>query len=238
MSTALGIDGCRKGWFYFRKDTSGISHGLAESLSRLVESLPHGSRVSIDIPIGLSDGTRACDSAARRLLAPLRSASVFPAPARASLAAASYDEAKVLNQAASGKKLSRQTFAILPKIREVDELLSVNRDARSMLRETHPELCFWAMNGGQPMVHSKKTEAGFAERLHLLKDHLPTAHSLIEHVLSAYRRKDVARDDIVDALACLVVAAAPAQRLRPVPADPLSDGHGIRMQILTLTPFT
>ena len=28
--------------------------------------------------------------------------------------------------------------------------------------EVHPELCLWAMNGQQPMPHSKKTVAGKA----------------------------------------------------------------------------
>jgi predicted RNase H-like nuclease len=36
---------------------------------------------------------------------------------------------------------------ILRKIREVDNLL-INREfAKSRVRETHPEICFWAMAG-------------------------------------------------------------------------------------------
>ena len=49
----------------------------------------------------------------------------------------------------------------LPKIREVDSLLRESAKARRAVREVHPEICFWALAGGRPMRHSKKTERGF-----------------------------------------------------------------------------
>ena len=123
MDTVIGVDGCRDGWFYFRSDSDVISSGVAGNFAGLVEGLPPGSRVFIDIPIGLidsgSDG-RECDRLARRALGSPRSSSVFSAPAFPMLAATSYEEAKRKSDQAIGKKLSRQAFAIVPKIKEVN----------------------------------------------------------------------------------------------------------------------
>ena len=88
MSTAVGMDGCKAGWFYFRRDGTNISHGVTSSIRNLTSSLPEDSRVFIDIPIGLIDRGptgRGCDSAARKLLGP-KAATVFSAPCRPVLA--------------------------------------------------------------------------------------------------------------------------------------------------------
>ena len=39
-----------------------------------------------------------------------------------------------------GKKMSQQAFGILPKIREVDELLTANRTLVGRVVEVHPEV--------------------------------------------------------------------------------------------------
>src|SRR5690606_31915637 len=115
--------------------------------------------LAIDIPIGLTDdGPRPPDVAARALLGP-RASSVFPAPVRATLNANSYEDACDLSFAARGKRLSKQSFAILPKIREVDELLRT-RSATEFpvpVHEVHPEVSFCYLNDGRPMVHPKRT---------------------------------------------------------------------------------
>jgi len=49
--------------------------------------------LAIDIPIGLLDGPRACDKAARKLLGQPRGSSVFPALSRPALGAQTYPEA-------------------------------------------------------------------------------------------------------------------------------------------------
>ena len=72
-----------------------------------------------------------------------------------------YESASSQNYAQSGRRLSKQTWAILGKIREVDDFLGNTTDARQTLRESHPEVMFAALNGGRPMTHTKKTADGF-----------------------------------------------------------------------------
>ena len=140
MTTVIGVDGCPKGWFYFRSDDGDIRSGVAGDFAGLVEGLPPGARVFIDIPIGLidsgSDG-RECDRLARRALGSPRSSSVFSAPAFPVLAATSYDEAKSKSFEATERKLSRQAFAIVPKIKEVNEYLAANRNLRPLHNLRH-----------------------------------------------------------------------------------------------------
>jgi predicted RNase H-like nuclease len=67
MSTAVGVDACKEGWFYFREDQTSVSFGVASDLKNLTRILPKDSRIFIDIPIGLIDSGsegRACDLAA------------------------------------------------------------------------------------------------------------------------------------------------------------------------------
>jgi predicted RNase H-like nuclease len=131
----------------------------------------------------------------------------------------------------TGKGISRQAFAIVPKVREVDELLGRNERLREMVREVHPELCFWALNGRQSMQHRKKCAEGHAERMLVLRNVLPEADAICEMALKGFARKDVAKDDIADALAALATAVAPRGVQLTTPANPERDSHGLPMQM-------
>lgn len=155
---------------------------------------------AVDMPIGLAaEGPRPCDRQARQRLGPRRS-SVFPAPLRATLACGSHGEACQVSEAASGRRLSRQTYNLLPRIRQLDELLQHQPDLRPRVWEVHPELAFCRWNGGVPMAASKKTEEGARQRGALVEAWLPGAARAIR---ASLRRCLVADDDILDALACL-----------------------------------
>ena len=235
MPTVVGVDGCRDGWFYFRRDGDDIRSGVAGDFAELIEGLPPGSRVFIDIPIGLidsgSDG-RECDRLARRALGSPRSSSVFSAPAFPVLTATSYDEAKSKSFDATKKMLSRQAFAIVPKIKEVNEYLAANRNLPVVVREVHPELCFWGLNGGVAMQHTKKKRAGFDERLQLLQKFLPNAQDLVQEALDNHKRSAVARDDIIDALVALITGCTADDKLITLPANPPLDLRGLAMEIV------
>jgi predicted RNase H-like nuclease len=188
----------------------------------------------IDIPIGLVEagpGGRDCDHAARRLLG-ARAASVFSPPARATLTARDYAQALVLNRRATGRGLSLQAWHIVPKIRAVDALLHDRPELRGVLREAHPELCFRALNGGAVMQHNKRRPAGVSERLAVLTRWLPAAPALFERACARYPRRDLARDDILDAMACAVAARSDYGRYRTLPATPPRDGQGLAMEIV------
>lgn len=129
--------------------------------------------------------------------------------------------------------MSRQAFGILPKIREVDRLMSPT--LQSQVYETHPELV-WRTLTGAPMCHNKKTLLGHEERLHALST-LTTApfctlRQTFPCILKAFKRTHVAPDDLLDAYALAWAASriAQAQATR-VPVVPLVDSHGLRMEI-------
>jgi len=225
----VGIDGCRAGWLYVARGDDGvIGAGVVEELSNLVANLPGRSVVAIDVPIGLpSAGSRACDDAVRLLLG-RRRASVFAAPVRSVLPYGAYAQASAQHRASDGRGLSRQTFNILPKVREVDALLADDASLRERVREAHPELSF-ALMAGAPMPHTKRSAAGSRERQAALEHSLPGVVAQVERRLT---RGGWQRDDLLDACALLWSAAriASGEALRVPELAPL-DATGLRMQI-------
>ena len=194
---------------------------------------PHAT-VCIDIPIGLSsDGFRACDRAARQLLGK-RSSSVFPVPPRLALAALTYEEINFASKAHCGKGVSKQAFYLLPKIREAEALLRSSDSDNFDWLETHPELCFSGFNGAVPMEHTKKTDAGFRERKSVLARHIParSIDRLLQNLMALVPRAQCARDDMVDALVCGVVARLDAAERDCLPPGGLEfDEAGLPMRI-------
>ncbi len=123
----------------------------------------------MDIPIGLRQGSsakrsrerqeRRCDKEARKLLGPRR-ACVFRVPCRPAVYASSYDQAIARNEKLTGTRIFKATWNIVGKIREVDEFLSSNPEARNSVREIHPELCFWSLNRCRPLQYPKRRGKG------------------------------------------------------------------------------
>src|SRR5512143_4090806 len=141
-----GADGCKGGWVLVTQDlrTGFVSWQRCSTASELFYRSPELDIIALDIPIGLTEkGGRVCDQEARQLLKGGRASSVFPAPVRAVLSATAYAEACRIGTTVEGKKLSRQAWAIAPKIREVDDLLRRDPQLRAKTREVHPEVCFY-----------------------------------------------------------------------------------------------
>ena len=134
--------------------------------------------VTVDIPIGLPAGQgRTADKDARQCLKgpPNRSSSVFPSPPFNSIKASTYEDAQRLARRSTGKGMTRQTYALLPKIQDVRCAVKPDAfDPRSRPRaaEVHPEVSFRAM-ACRPMCFHKSFQAGVAERLALLECHFP-----------------------------------------------------------------
>lgn len=234
-----GIDGCRGGWFCVGLGRRGAWTFSILPVAGIAGVAGSAKAILIDIPIGLPDSgpdERACDREARRLLAPKRGSSVFPAPARATLRARTYPQALAINRRVTGRGLSRQSWAIAPKIKAVDGLLKINPRLRAVLRECHPEICFRALNGGRPMRHNKKTAAGRRERLVILRRFLPAADELYEQARASYRRQQVALDDIIDAMVAAVTAKRGEGNYRTLPARPPRDASGLRMEMVYWVP--
>lgn len=221
-----GIDGCKAGWVWFKLYESGRTEAGVASFVDVLQQRPDGLRaLAIDIPIGLLDGSRACDKAARQRLGWPRCNSVFSPPCRAALARVDYAEMCRVNKSIVGVRLTKQSCAIAPKIKQVDD--AITPEHQSWAFEIHPEVCFWHFAGERPMEHKKKSQAGREERLMVLTRYLP---GIVAHV--ANRPTGVASDDLLDA----AVAALTAQRwMRGGAArvcEPQYDAKGLRVEIV------
>ncbi len=179
----------------------------------------------MDIPIGLSLRLpRQADVLARALLRPNRGSSVFPSPVRAVLQATTYESACKVSRGACGKAISRQTFGILSKIREVDNLMTTDLQLR--VGESHPELSFAALNQGRPVDGKKKTRQGRCERAELLGEAQRTdlAHLTVP--------AGAAPDDVFDARILAWTAQRKAGgRARRLPESEQRDARGLKMEI-------
>lgn len=232
----VGVDGCKGGWFtVILKENSDYEVDLFENVKELYSSYSDASLILIDIPIGLIEKgkeERCCDKEARSILRKKRRSSVFPAPSQLSLSihAETYKEALETNKRLTGKGFSKQTWYIIPKIREANQLLIEDISVRLRIKEIHPELCFWALNNKNPMKHSKRTEEGFKERKQVLHSVFHHTNDIINDAESKYKRNKVARDDILDALSAAVTAMLGINGT--IPKSPQFDSHGLPMEMV------
>lgn len=234
-----GVDGCKAGWFVViasvTNESSRIdvpyvfklkSFSVASTFTEVLSETSDCELICVDIPIGLSGGDkpRECDVAARKVLGGQRASSVFPAPIRPCLSAEDHAAASEISFEYSGKRLSCQSFNILDKIRQVDDLMTPA--LQELVREIHPEVSFWALNDEKPIQHNKRKLTGRNERMKLLS---AIFSDLEEIVAEARKPKEVAPDDILDALAAALAVMGNAGTL---PKSPELDSKGLRVEIL------
>lgn len=231
-----GIDGCSGGWFGIEITEDGHPWrlGLFPDIAAVEAVWGNSDSIWIDIPIGLRDEgpERNCDLGARRLLG-IRRSSVFPVPCRPAVYTPNYEAACDINEQHTGRRLSKQTWAIVPRIRELDDYLLNNESMRRKIREIHPELCFWGLAGGHPMNHNKKTPEGILERRQVLTEVFPYTEQVIAEARAnpAFRRR-VAMDDILDALAAAVAGLGIGPELSSIPVIPEFDAHNLPMEMV------
>ena len=221
-----GVDGFHGGWVAFKVDltTRATSVEVVDLSAWLRKRPPELACVGIDIPIGLLDGTRACDIAARKLLGQPRGSSVFPAPCRAALGAQTYAQASSINRRKTKKGLPRQAWSIVPKIKQVDD--AITPDSQRWAFEVHPEVCLWALNQRRPMAQNKKKPDGSQERISVLRADFPG----IEQQLSD-RPPGVGRDDLLDAAAAAWSALRWHRKEAEWVCTPEVDGVGLSATI-------
>ena len=239
MPKFIGVDGCKAGWFAVSLDKDeNWQTDLFISAAELWENNKTASLILIDIPIGLIEkgqSDRKCDKAARQMLGPGRSASIFTPPCREALSSNSYVEACAINQQMTGKQISIQTWFIMPKIYEVDNFIRNCKEALSIFKETHPEICFSALAGGS-MKYNKNSKIGFQERRDVLIKRFPQTDHVIDYSLKHYQRKYVKKDDILDALVNAVTAKIGNHFLLSLPKNFDYDFKGIPMAIWYYRP--
>ncbi|TIL33194.1 DUF429 domain-containing protein [Mesorhizobium sp.] len=248
--TVVGVDGCRAGWIAVRRDPgTAPSVAVFPSFAALLDALPAGATVAVDMPIGLPDVSQKGGRGPEALVRPLvgnRQSSVFAIPSRAALYAhtddfttieawhAAHRQASEVAKATSNppRGVSIQAFGIFAKIREVDAVLIARPELRRRVFESHPEVAFCRLNEDQAMRLPKKIKgavnpAGMAERKALL-----CRHGYVRGFLDRTPPRGAAADDFLDAAAMMLIAGRIASgEARPFPDPPLADRFGIPVAI-------
>ncbi|MEL6791325.1 MAG: DUF429 domain-containing protein [Pseudomonadota bacterium] len=249
----LGLDGCPDGWVVAllslptktsaKSATSpvgdtapkNVTLGFMDHFEQVLAHRQAYARtlrgVVVDMPIGLLDwGRRPCEAMARKKLGP-RSSSVFACPRRPMLAFDTYEEANRWGKSGghdSGGGLSKQAWNLLPKIRQIDDLIAPADQA--WLSEGHPEVTFTRLNDG-PCTFSKKEADGQSERKDLLaRAGLRQLDPLIDAVRSDRPFRHHA-DDLLDALAMAVTARGRLNGEAWCLGDDVPDARGLKMHI-------
>jgi predicted RNase H-like nuclease len=235
----VGVDGCPAGWLaaFVRPNGNDVSVRVVRRFSEILSAAEAPAIVAVDMPIGLPErvghGGRAAENAIRPLLG-ARQSSVFSVPARAAIYAADYRAACRLALAASAppRQVSKQLFNIAPKIRELDEVLRADAEAARRTYEVHPELAFWHLNGRQALSQPKKLKSRPYELGLGLRRGLLIAAGLAAEAVNAKPPQGADADDLVDALACALVARRIYfGQAQSFPNPPERDAFGLPMAI-------
>lgn len=248
--TVAGADGCKAGWVaVWRRPGATPETRVFSSFAELIAYLPQDAAIAVDMPIGLPEcsgyGGRGPEALVRPLLG-ARQSSVFSIPSRAAVYAdtngfttletwyEAHRRASAVARATSlpSRGVSIQAFGIFSRIRELDIMLREQPALIGRVIESHPEVAFWQLNGGQAMALPKKIKgrvnpAGMAERKALLEDKgVPRAF------LDMPPPRGAGEDDFLDATAVMLVAARFARGEAISFPDPAGmDAHGLPIAI-------
>jgi predicted RNase H-like nuclease len=234
-----GVDGCRAGWIaaFMHRDADVVRIRTVARFADVLAAPEAPTVIAVDIPIGLPErvghGGRAAENAVRPLLG-MRQSSVFSVPSRAALAAADYRAAcdAALGTSEPPRRVSKQLFMLVPKIREVDACLRAQPGAAARVFEVHPELAFWRLNGAVALDEPKKVKGRCHEPGLALRRRLLMEAGLIEAAVNSAPPRGAGADDLLDALACAFIA----RRIHfgiatPFPDPPERDAFGLPMAI-------
>ena len=219
----VGVDGSPAGWAVAGRDEQGPV--FVEEVSSIQDIFERWSVqiLAVDMVIGIPEfaerGGRQAEREARKLLSP-RGSVVFSAPCRTAVYASNYAQALENSRKSSPHNigLSKQSYNITPKIRELDLFLRKHSEHRDCVFEVHPELSFWQMNDRE-RVPTKHSAQGREKRIRLLKEQ------------GLLQQGSVSIDEL-DALACLYSAIRiQSNQSERVPLEPVRDAFGLSMQI-------
>jgi predicted RNase H-like nuclease len=230
MKLIAGIDGSKGGWV----SVSANVNNNQDPEFNIYENFKDISRkdlelILVDMPIGLEkelfQGGRVVDREARRALIKGKS-SIFNSPSRLALKAKDYQEANEINKS-QGMGLSKQSWFLFKKIKEVDDFLKLQN--RPQVFESHPELVFQTMKGGE-IEFKKSTREGLAERIGLL-----LMHGFNEKFINQFigkKSKLYKDDDFLDACSLLWSARRVKQNKEiKIPNEIFKDEKGVIMQM-------
>ena len=227
----VGIDGCDGGWMTAMLSNSRLSIERYNNIADMLASHKTADKFIIDIPIGLADSREEAahrpDKAARKILKG-KSSSLFPTPfrsvARAKTIAEAWNISKALNASAN-----IMTMGIRDAVNEIDIFLQENEVWKNVLIESHPEVCFAILNGGNP-IGDKKKEEGIEKRLEIPEKYGIDRMSVTKHPLFAKYS-----DDVVDAVCLALIgrfAIEGKSATIPDKDEIMTDSTGLKMQMV------
>ena len=98
--------------------------------------------------------------------------------------------------------------------------------------ETHPEVAFWRLNGEQPLSQPKKRKNRVYQPGLELRRQLLSLAGLPDDVIYGRPPIGASEDDLIDALACAVIARRIFERsAKPFPDPPPYDEFDLPMAI-------
>lgn len=199
---AMGIDGCGYGYLGMMIDhDNNLKVFLSKTIKEVFNNIDYNGTIFIDMPIGFEcdKGVRTCDQLARKFLGFPRSASIFNTPVRRALEAKDYHEANEINKKISGKGLSKQSYYLFDKMRDLDTFLQSHPKFMNKIHESHPEMLFKTLKQVN-LNYSKKTEAGFLERLDIISKYILDSKAIIMTIYNTIGTYGVKKDDVLDTM--------------------------------------
>jgi predicted RNase H-like nuclease len=237
MNWLAGVDGCPVGWIVALVRDDAVRVRIVPRFADITGAPEAPAVIAVDIPIGLPDRIGPEGRGPERSVRPLlgqRQSSVFSVPARSAIYAGEYRAACTAAFATSEppRAVSKQLYMITPKIREVDTLLRENPALVGRVRESHPEVAFWRLNGERALTEPKKVKGTPYPPGLVLRRALLIAAGLPAAVVEAKPPRGAGPDDLLDALACATAARRiRAGQAQSFPATPGHDAFGLPMAI-------
>lgn len=223
-----GVEPCPGGWLVVGARLQGITAFPVEpevfpTFAEILDYRPAYDVVAIHCHLSFpeedTEGGRTCDKEARKLLGWPRSGAIGSPPSRHYMRTGDLE-------ARSQKGLNPINARMMKRYAEVAEEMQPYRQRQVF--EVHPELSFYQLNDDTPMLHSKHTEEGVAERRALVEARIAGVETVLDADLPGVELRH-----LLDATADMVTARRIAARaVERVPEDPEWDEQGIRMELL------
>ena len=236
-----GIDGSAGGWIAVVRTPHQFKVYHFSRINQVFE-LPIAIDLAlVDIPLGLgsSRAIRGVEKLARKELSPSRHSSVFNVPVREAIQQENYQLASQTNREITGKKLSKQSWNIVPKIKDADHFLQENPSIKRRLLEAHPELCFKYLNHARIPVFRKRDpgQKGLDERISILQNYDQEVKRFYGQQRKDLRPSLAQPHDLVDALCLCITACLGYQyRLSRLQETSTQDDFGIEMNMYYFDP--
>lgn len=230
----VGIDVCAAGYLAISLDEEDAGYQLLETEADMHRCLQNNDHIFVDIPVGLEEDqkTRECDMLLREKLGADYKESVIDPPVREAIFAPTYGEASMISYEKMEEQITMQSWSLSPQIRSLHNYLEKNEADREHIYESHPELLFQILNGGDVILQKKATKKGLRHRLNLLKEYSKYADDFFRDIKETYRRNQVEEDKIIDAMVLALFALrSVAEPVKTLPEEPPKDTLGLPLAI-------